>query len=397
MRRIFFILVTIFALTLALPQGSSAANSSADPAPSCQSVKPVDTQFRVSTAGDKPWINGAQITEAGLKVGDRIDVNCFAQNGKSTLLGGYIEVRLPSGKKERVSDQPELRGYTLPENGRYSFICQSATINNCGNTDYLSVKKVETVATPNPTPVVSQQPTPSPKATPTVAHQSRCEQLSVVGGNNQTVPAKVTLRARASDNKGSIQRYKYYFGDGKQEETDQPEIQHTYETSGSFVARVDVKDSQGNWRTNSSCETRVTVKSSSVESHKAACSDLFVTAGNNAQAPSTVSFKVTGYDNKGNLKRYKLDFGNGITKESDGQTFEQRYETAGTYTVKAYVLDSSDQWRGGDNTCQKTIYINTKPLTKQPDTGMPTVVSVIGASSGLAGIGLQMAKKRWIR
>jgi hypothetical protein len=215
----------------------------------------------------------------------------------------------------------------------------------------------------------------------------------VTGGNNSLVPAKVTLRASGSDNQGSIQRYKFYFGDGKQEETDNPEIQHSYESSGTFIARVDVKDAQGNWKTTSSCETSVYVKASNIESHRSDCSDIFITADNGGRAPSNVKFKMTGYDNKGSLQQYRIDYGIGNTQDSSNNEFERRYETAGTYTIRGYIKDSQGNWQGGDSGCQRTLYISTKPLTTQPSTGTPTILSMIGLGSGLTGFSLAIAKK----
>lgn len=245
---------------------------------------------------------------------------------------------------------------------------------------------------PSPNPTPSVRPSPSPSPTPT--HRSRCEDLTVAGGQNSQVPAKVTLRAHATDNQGEIQRYKFYFGDGKVEESSSPEIQHTYESSGSFVARVDAKDSQGKWITGNSCEATVRVTSSPVETQRSGCSDVFITTTNNAPAPTNVQFKVTGYDNKGELQQYKLDFGNGVTKESTGQTFEQYYERAGTYTIKGHIKDSQGNWKGGENGCQKTLYVTTKPLTSQPKTGTPTLFSIIGVTSSLGGIALHALKRK---
>jgi len=207
------------------------------------------------------------------------------------------------------------------------------------------------------------------------------------------VPAKITLRASGSDNKGSIQKYKFYFGDGKQEETDNAEIQHTYESSGTFLARVDVKDSQGNWKTDNSCEASVYVKASNIESHRADCSDIFISADNGGKAPSNVKFKVTGYDNKGNIQQYRLDGGNGNVQENSNNEFEKRYETAGTYTIRGYIKDSQGNWQGGDSGCQRTLYINTKPLTSQPSTGTPTIFTILGLSSSFTGASLAIAKK----
>ncbi len=246
---------------------------------------------------------------------------------------------------------------------------------------------------PTPAPTPTPQVTPSPIPSPTPAQKSSCDDLSVVGGDNALVPANVTLRARGSDNLGNIQRYKFYFGDGKIEETDSPEITHKYEVSGTFTARADVKDSKGNWKTSSACEATVRVKSAPVESHKADCSDITWTL-DNSQAPTTARISVYGYDNKGSIQQYRVDFGNGITKDSDGQTFEQRYETAGTYTVKGYIKDSQGNWQGGDDNCSRALYVNTKPIVRQPSTGTPTLFTIAGSLSGVAGVVTYAVSKR---
>jgi hypothetical protein len=205
----------------------------------------------------------------------------------------------------------------------------------------------------------------------------------------------VTLRARGSDNLGSIQRYRFYFGDGQFTETESAEVTHEYTSSGSFFARVDVKDSRGNYRSSSACETTISVKSSSIESHKAACSNVFITADNNGKAPSLVKFEVTGYDNKGSIQGYKLDFGNGVVKESTGRTFEQRYERTGSYLVRAYMKDSTGEYLGGSESCDHLLVIGSnQPLTRQPSTGMPTAVPIFGVLSGSFGIALLYIRSR---
>jgi len=206
----------------------------------------------------------------------------------------------------------------------------------------------------------------------------------------------VTLRARASATEGSITRYRYYFGDGKQEETTNVEIQHRYESSGSFLARVDAQDNKGNWRSSSSCEAYVYINSSPVESQRSDCSNLFVNSGNNAQPPTTVSFTLSGYDNKGGIQSYKVDFGNSIVKETTGNTFEQRYDRAGTYTVTGWVKDSQGNWKGGDGSCKQYVYVNTKPLTNQPRTGTPTTLTTIAIGAGILGLILLQLKKRFV-
>ncbi len=241
------------------------------------------------------------------------------------------------------------------------------------------------IATPTTTPKPTKTPTPTITPKP---HKSSCDLLTVVSGNNGVVPATVTLRARGSDSSGSIQKYRFYFGDGQQTESANAEISHRYETSGSFRARVDIQDSTGAWKTSSSCQTTVVVRSLPVESHKSACSDLFITDGNYATAPVTATFEVTGFDNKGAIQMYKIENGLGNTLENTNGLFEQTYDKAGTYTVKGYIKDSEGVWKGGSASCQKTLYVKTAPLTSQPKTGTPTMYTVLSVLSGVIGISL---------
>ena len=365
-------------------------------ASTCSSQQDVNTQFRFSGSGDSPWISGSELSGQQPRVGQRIDVNCFAKTGAALLEGGVIDLHFPNGGTARVSNTPELRGYTLSTAGNYTFTCSSTTITQCSNVDNFTV--VTHSPTPTPSPVSTPRPTPSPSVSPrpTPSPQiSTCDKLEVISGNDSIIPAKVTLRARGADNKGSIQVYRFYFGDGERAETSNTEATHEYKVSGTFVAKVEIKDSLGNYKTSNSCEAQVRVKPSSVESHKSACSDVFITADNGGRAPSKVKFTVTGYDNKDSIDQYKVDFGNGITKESEGNTFEQIYDKAGTYEVKAYILNSNNDWVGGSESCRRTMTIgSTQPLTSQPSTGTPTILPILGVGSGLTGLALQLARRK---
>ncbi len=243
-------------------------------------------------------------------------------------------------------------------------------------------------------PLPTSTPTPTITPTPIPIVVSSCDSLSIVSGNNSLVPANVTLRARGSDNRGNIQSYRFFFGDGKQEETTNPEIIHRYESSGTFVARVDIKDSQGVVKSSATCETTVTVQASPIESQKSDCSDLFITEGNFTRAPTTAKFVVTGFDNKGSIKRYKLDFGDGTSMESQSNTFSKRYNTAATYTVRGFILDSLNNWKGGSGSCEKSFYVATRPLASQPKTGTPTEISLLGLASGAFAYALYLYRKK---
>jgi hypothetical protein len=338
------------------------------PQNTCQAEQPTAIRFRKS--GTATWSTGDEVT-ASITGPTSIDVNCFARNGSALLPGGYIEVQQANQAVKKVSSTSELRNYSLLSYNMYTFTCKSTSLPQCSNTDSVTVIRDDF---PGPRPTNQPQP-----------HTSSCDDLDVVGGNNSLVPAKVTLRAAASDSRGPIRAYRFYFGDGTSQDSNAVEVQHTYETSGNFIARVDVKDSQGNWKTSNSCETNVTVKSLPVESHKADCSDLFITADNGAKAPSLVKFDINGFDNKGSIQGYKLDTDDNYVGESDQDKFEHRYERPGTYTIRAYIKDSKGNWQGGDGSCRKTLYINTKPLTNQPSTGTETWFTLIGLGGTVTG------------
>ena len=134
-----------------------------------------------------------------------------------------------------------------------------------------------------------------------------------------------------------------------------------------------------------------------MESHRADCSNVFITdKTNDGKAPSLFTFKVTGYDNKGDIDDYKLDFGDGITTTDDDQIFEHEYDEAGTYHVRGYIRNSEGEWVGGDDGCSINAFVKTKSLTKQPDTGTPTAFTFIGLFSGGTGAALAFVRRKML-
>lgn len=363
--------------------------------PSCNDYQSLDTQFRKVLHVN--WVSGQNISSQ-LEVGDRIDIQCFAKNGSTTLPDATTYVTTPNGQEVKIRDSGKVRFYKLSEPGNYQFRCESRSLTNCVSVDSLTVAAAPPAETPSPSPTPTVKPTPSPSPSPTptaTPHVAECRDLDVAGGNNQRVPAEVTLRANAEDNRGNIQKYRYFFGDGERLETDEKEVTHTYETSGSFLAKVEFKDSQGNWLSSDRCEARVSVRESAVESHKADCSDVFITnRTNGGDAPSTFTFKVTGYDNKHDIDEYRLEFGDGVSDTNEGQIFEHRYEKAGTYHVKGYIRDNDGDWIGGEDGCSINAFVETEPLVKQPNTGTPTAMSLIGLFSGGTGLALAYVRRR---
>jgi hypothetical protein len=231
---------------------------------------------------------------------------------------------------------------------------------------------------PSPTPAPSALPSPTPTTTPST---SSCVSLSITGGNESTVPATVTLKTDARDIDGQIRQYRYFFGDGTSQETSQPQIQHRYDVSGTFTARVEVQDSRNSWKSGDACIASVIVKNSILESHKAECSHVFLTKGNNTTAPTQTEQYVTGYDNKGAIQQYKIDYGDGTIIEQGTPRFTRAYERPGTYTIRGSIKDSEGNWKESDS-CHATLTISTTPLHEQPKTGTPPIMTITGLVSG---------------
>ena len=106
-----------------------------------------------------------------------------------------------------------------------------------------------------------------------------------------------------------------------------------------------------------------------------------------------MNFTLTGFDNKGGIQQYRLDYGNGITKDQDGNTFQQTYTSSGTFTARGYIKDSEGNWQGGSGSCQQIVYVNTKPLQSQPKTGASTELTLAALGSGTLGIIFLKLKK----
>lgn len=204
-----------------------------------------------------------------------------------------------------------------------------------------------------------------------------CDNLSVVSGNNSFVPAKVTFDVHTSEYTGD---FGFYFGDGTSVDSQKPEVSHTYTASGTYTVKA--------FAGGSSCQTVFSLLESPFESQKSGCSNVFVIGGNSAPAGSDVKFLVTGYENKSGIKSYRMDFGNGIIKTNNVGNFDLTFPAPGTYTIHGYITDSKGVEKGGSAGCQVPLYITGAPIAVQPDTGTPTIVTIIGL---LSGIGLFFA------
>lgn len=119
-------------------------------------------------------------------------------------------------------------------------------------------------------------------------------------------------------------------------------------------------------------------------------------------APLTVRFNGSGFDEDGEIKRYRFDFGDASggqpqVWEQDGPEAFHRYENPGEYVTSLHVKDSRGNWRNGQESCRVEIEVNGKPkvlaavVTQLPKTGAP--ISVVLGLTALSGVGAYLYKR----
>jgi len=225
------------------------------------------------------------------------------------------------------------------------------------------------------------QITPTPTDGP---EDSECVYLKIVGDDEIERGDKVTFKAEGYDPDGDIQRYRFDFGDdGDVLETDDRIVTHRYEEEDNFTARVHVQDSHDEWITSDNCEVEVDVED---EDDDSGCSDLEVDVEGQTTPPYRVNFKVRGYDDKGDIRGWKIKFNdNTEVKDYEDNEFHKWYQEAGKYSAKAYIKNRKKDWLGGSGDCKKTFSVGLD-LDVQPKTGIPEafyLTNILGAALSL--------------
>lgn len=120
-------------------------------------------------------------------------------------------------------------------------------------------------------------------------------------------------------------------------------------------------------------------------------------------APLTVKFNGSGFDEIGDIKKYKFDFGD--SSEDQPQIWEQdeseayhRYENEGEFFAALHIQDSRGNWRNGNEDCKVKIIVTDKPKVLGaavakvlPKTGTPEVFG-LGLLS-MASLGAYLYKR----
>ncbi|MDH5533554.1 MAG: hypothetical protein OEX81_03960 [Candidatus Pacebacteria bacterium] len=137
-------LILLFVVLASLPIAYYLTTQNQDvrqqAAGSCKEEQ-VNTEFRKYEPGtDKGWTSGGKMKS---KIGDKIDVNCFAKTGSALLSNGKISLKI-DGKATSIPSRnvinkgASLKGYEITQGGVHAFTCSNST---CTNTDKISIAK----------------------------------------------------------------------------------------------------------------------------------------------------------------------------------------------------------------------------------------------------------------
>jgi hypothetical protein len=138
--KIFLLLIVLAALPIAYYLTTQNQDVRQQAAGGCQE-EDVNTEFRPFEQGtDKPWKSGNKMSS---KIGDKIDVNCFAKTGSALLSNGRITLKVDGVTKtipasSIINQGKSLRAYEITQGGVHSFTCSN---NSCTDTDKITVPK----------------------------------------------------------------------------------------------------------------------------------------------------------------------------------------------------------------------------------------------------------------
>lgn len=206
----------------------------------CSAYEPLNTQFRFSTGRDDQWVSGTSITTA--QIGDRIDVNCFANNGTALLPNAEILILTPEDKL--VHTGSELRNFPLNHWGTYSFTCRphgADDTNTCYDTDKISVRGQQTV---------TRETTRTRTVVDRVLGQTdtavACDNLEITSRDSDLAPATLNFQIDAN-RPGDAREYQIFFGDGQDAVNTTGSFSHTYTQPGTYTVRALARGDSGSF------------------------------------------------------------------------------------------------------------------------------------------------------
>ncbi|HHH80224.1 MAG TPA: PKD domain-containing protein, partial [Thermoplasmatales archaeon] len=185
---------------------------------------------------------------------------------------------------------------------------------------------------------------------------------------NVYVYEKIVFTAKIEKNGGSVtslasHQYKYYyrfdFGDRRYvtgyTDDDEIKVTHSYSYSGTYNAKVYVKDQQTGEEEETWLSSAITVQGG----NKAPVAKI-KTSSNTAKTGENIRFDgSSSYDPDGYIKTYIWSFGDG--RMGNGKIVTHSYNSPGRYTIKLTVTDN----KGKKDTETKTITVNNQPTPSE--------------------------------
>jgi len=184
-------------------------------------------------------------------------------------------------------------------------------------------------------------------------------------------PLAVIFTGSATDADGQVVGYNWSFGDGQTSSSAWPS--HTYQSAGSFTARLTVTDEAG-----ASASASVVISVGSAPANQPPQVRITATP-TSGSAPLSVQFNTIASDADGQVVGYSWDFGDGQTSTEAGPA--HTYIGQGSFTARLTVTDN------GGATASTTIVIS---VTASPTPGcasVPTATSLYQNSSFAAQTG----------
>ncbi len=184
-----------------------------------------------------------------------------------------------------------------------------------------------------------------------VGSDNICPQAVIVT-NNQTgiAPLSIVFDGTSStDADGLITSFIWRFGDG--DTAAGPDVSHTYETVGTFIAILEITD-DGGCRVSDSLAITVSPPPSPPTVNCSASPE-------SGTAPLEVSLSASGTDSDGFIVSYSWDFGDG--NSGSGENLTHTY-AEGTYIAQVIATDND----GLSDTCVAFVAVGAAP--NQPPT-----------------------------
>lgn len=173
-------------------------------------------------------------------------------------------------------------------------------------------------------------------------------------------PFTVGFNASASAAGAAPTTYAWSFGDGAT--GNGVSVNHTYDTPGIYTAKVTVTDANG-----TTDSATVTVEVTAPPTPELIARITTTPTNPTGNAPLTVTFSGSSSTIEAGVKAYTWDFGDGSASVK-GVSATHTYETAGIYTARLTVTDTTD----AADTATVKVTVNATPVDPgDPDPGDP--------------------------